>query len=204
MLNLSDHVLHPPWHAMPSDVGIDAELSDAGTQPLLFDDLEPRIKNEVLDHLCDDTTPCEWSEEAIVIVHWRLLMELDKLDDPETPLADKIDTLRWVFTSPQKDEVGFSFASCVRVVGNSPLSPTPFIGKVDIEEVRQMLCRRVGEWFRRTIAKYPQWVQDVILDNPDWIDQMLETDPQWLNKQVKKVSTSETIELFSPEQGAQT
>ena len=37
----------------------------------------------------------EWSESAVVQLHWVLLQELRKLTDPETPLEEKIETLDW-------------------------------------------------------------------------------------------------------------
>src|SRR5690242_20348953 len=43
------------------------------------------------------TTSVEWSEEDIVFLHWRLLQEVSHLADPEKPLEEKFDTLRWVF-----------------------------------------------------------------------------------------------------------
>ena len=39
----------------------------------------------------------EWSEDDIVLLHWRLLQEIRHLADPATPLEEKLDTLRWVF-----------------------------------------------------------------------------------------------------------
>ena len=73
--------------------------------------------------LDDDTSPVDWSEEDVVFLHWRLLQEVRHLADPETPLEEKFDTLRWVFTEREKDGAPFSFVSCLRVVGCSPLSP---------------------------------------------------------------------------------
>ena len=171
---------------------------DGHVQPVLFSDLDSSVQREVLKYLCDDSAPCEWSEEDVVLLHWRLLKELDKLDDPETPLAEKIDTLRWVFTSPEKDSANFSFANCVRVVGTSPLSPTPYFGKVDVEAVRDWIRHKARGWFRDTIARYPQWVQDQILDYPDWVDQRLDKNPQWLNEQVKKLAESAQLDMFQP------
>ena len=50
----------------------------------------------------DDRSPVEWSEEDIVLLHWRLLKEIGRLADPETPLEEKFDTLRWVFTERER------------------------------------------------------------------------------------------------------
>jgi hypothetical protein len=77
-----------------------------------------------------------------VLLHWRLLKEIGRLADPETPLEEKFDTLRWVFTERDKDRRPFSFVSCLRVVGCSPLSPLPYCGLVDAEEVRDVIRSR--------------------------------------------------------------
>ena len=90
----------------------------------------------------DDEEPVDWSEEDIVLLHWRLLQEVNRLADPATPLEEKFDTLRWVFTERSKDDRPFSFASCLRVVGCSPLSPIAYCGQVDAEEIRDRI--RVG------------------------------------------------------------
>jgi hypothetical protein len=69
----------------------------------------------------------EWSEEDIVFLHWRLLQEVSQLADPATPLEEKFDTLRWVFSEREKDGLPFSFVSCLRVV-LQPLSPIAYCG----------------------------------------------------------------------------
>ena len=58
----------------------------------------------------------EWSEDDIVLLHWRLLQEIRHLADPATPLEEKLDTLRWVFTEREKDGLPFSFVNCLREV----------------------------------------------------------------------------------------
>ena len=88
----------------------------------------------------DDASPVEWSEEDIVFLHWRLLQEISHLADPDKPLEEKFDTLRWIFTEREKDSQPFSFVSCLRVVGCSPLSPIAYCGLVDAQEVRDRLA----------------------------------------------------------------
>ena len=77
----------------------------------------------------DDDTVVEWSEEDIVFLHWRLLRQLSGLSDPETPLEEKLNVLRWVFSEHDKESRPFSFANCLRVVGCSPLSPAPHLDR---------------------------------------------------------------------------
>ena len=55
-----------------------------------------------------------------------------------------------------------SFASCLRVVGTSPLSPTPYFGAVQVEDVREWLRTNARKWLRATLARYPDWVQALV------------------------------------------
>ena len=59
-------------------------------------DLPPQAQRAVNAYMDDpgdaDEAP-EWTEEDVVHLHWRLLLELRRLPDPETPLEAKLDTL---------------------------------------------------------------------------------------------------------------
>ncbi len=139
--------------------------------------------------LDDDPSPVEWSEEDIVFLHWRLLQEVSQLADPATPLEEKFDTLRWVFTEREKEGRPFSFVSCLRVVGCSPLSPIAYCGLVDAEELRDLIRNSVKAWLSETLARYPDWVREAIAVNPAWIEARLAKNPQWINEQLKRMST---------------
>src|SRR5262245_10908354 len=78
-----------------------ALFKDLATEGPFFDD-EPRI---------------DWTDDAIVHLHFLLLDECEKLADPETPLEEKLDILRWIYTDPEKDDAPFSFANCLKVFG---------------------------------------------------------------------------------------
>ncbi|MGE4341155.1 MAG: hypothetical protein AB7E55_35190 [Pigmentiphaga sp.] len=136
----------------------------------------------------DEDQPIEWSEEDVVLLHWRLLREIGRLADPETPLEEKFDTLRWVFTERDKDLRPFSFVSCLRVVGCSPLSPLPYCGLVDAEEVRDFIRLAIPQWLRQTLSRYPSWVREAIVDHPDWVEARLARNPQWINEEVRRVA----------------
>ena len=157
-------------------------------QPVLFEDLAPEAKAAVLKYVFDDEAPVEWSEEDVVLLHWRLLQELADLGDPDTPLDEKIDTLRWVFTEPDCESLPFSFVNCLRVVGLSPLSPVPYVGSVDAEAVRSWIRHHVREWLTATLARYPSWAAEAVLENPCWIESRLAKNPQWINEEIKKHS----------------
>ncbi len=151
--------------------------------------------DNTIARLLDDDTPVEWNEEDVVFLHWRLLKEIDQLADPNTPLDEKFDILRWVFTETEKDSKPFSFASCLRVVGCSPLSPIAYCGLVDTEAVRDHIRNSLRVWFRRTLERYPIWVRDAVIHNPEWVEGRLAKNPQWINEQIKRMSV--TGDLFN-------
>ncbi len=150
--------------------------------------------DDAIAQLFDDT-PVEWNEEDVVFLHWRLLKEVDQLADPTAPLDEKFDILRWIFTEPEKDDQPFSFASCLRVVGCSPLSPITYCGLVDTEDIRDHIRNSLRLWFRATLERYPDWVRDAVIHNPQWIDARLAKNPQWINEQIKRMSA--TGDLFN-------
>lgn len=159
---------HPQFH-VPVDL-LDPDPRFDDTEAL---DLDARV---------------EWSEEDLVLLHWRLLREIQRLAEPDTPLEEKLDTLRWVFTERAKDGQPFSFVSCLRVVGCSPLSPLPYCGLVDAEEVRDRIRAAVQPWLRETLLRYPGWVREAVLDHPDWVAARLAANPQWLNEEVRRIA----------------
>lgn len=141
-----------------------------------------------VDALLDDDAAVEWSEEDLVFLHWRLLQEVGQLADPAAPLEEKLDTLRWVFTERDKDGQPFSFASCLRVVGCSPLSPIAYCGRIDADEVRESIRHHLKAWFDATLERYPAWVRDAVLHHPEWVEARLTKNPQWINEQIKRTS----------------
>lgn len=131
----------------------------------------------------------DWTEQDIVHLHWLLLKEVAELEDPATPLEEKLDTLGWIFTDREKDSVPFSFVNCLRVVGCSPLSPIAYCGLVDAEEIRQRIRRNVKAWLMATLERYPQWVQDAVVSNPEWVERHLAKNPQWINEQIRRYAS---------------
>lgn len=146
-------------------------------------------KLEGVDCADPDDASDDWTEEDIVFLHWRLLQEVSRLADPDTPLEEKFDTLRWVFTERDKDERPFSFVSCLRVVGCSPLSPIAYCGRVDAEDLRDHIRCSARRWLDQTLGRYPPWVREAIATNPAWIEAHLARNPQWINEQIKRVAT---------------
>lgn len=164
--------------------------------------LPPQTQDALKRMLADDDAPAtEWSEAAIVQLHWVLLAELKKLADPDTPLEEKIDTLDWAL-SPAGEHVPFSFAACVRVVGASPLSPIAYFGRVDVDELRDWIFVNARRWLRETLARYPQWAQELFYRDPHSAAARLTANPQWLNEQIRRheasmSSTSSQPDLFA-------
>lgn len=163
-------------------------MEKAGADRALHESDWPPALRVTADAEVDEPMP-EWSEEEIVFLHWRLLQELSNLADPATPLEDKLDTLRWVFTEREKDRVPFSFASCLRVVGCSPLSPIAYCGLVDAEEIRFHIHARVQAWLNASLQRYPAWVREAVIANPSWVERRLASNPQWINEQLKHMAT---------------
>lgn len=150
--------------------------------------IRPGTESTALPGTLDDDSAVEWDEEDIVFLHWRLLKEVSDLADPETPLEEKFDTLRWIFTEREKESQPFSFVNCLKVVGCSPLSPTPYFGRVDAEEIRDAIRSQVKTWLHATLDRYPPWVCDAVLHHPEWVESRLAKNPQWINEQIKKQS----------------
>jgi hypothetical protein len=163
-------------------------------------DLPPHAQAEATAQSADPAIQ-EWTEEDVVLLHWRLLLELKRLVDPETPLEEKLDTLSWALTDPALDDRPFSFANCLRVVGTSPLSPTPYFGLLQVDEIREWLSRSARGWIRATISRYPGWVQELVRQQPDWVARQLARNPQWINEQVKARSETPQADLFAPASG---
>lgn len=143
----------------------------------------------------DEPSQPDWSEEDIVFLHWRLLQEIKQLSDPATPLEDKFDTLRWVFTEREKEQQPFSFVNCLRVVGCSPLSPIAYCGLVDAQDIRDHIRRSLKSWLAASMARYPPWVREAIASQPQWVEARLAKNPQWINEQLKQMA--QEGDLFS-------
>jgi hypothetical protein len=136
--------------------------------------------------LLDDGPVEEFSEEEVVGLHWWLLRKVRLLEIPSTPLAEKFELVRWVFTDPVHDRQPFSFVNCLRVVACSPLSRLPYVGACDPEEVRDWIAAHLRRWFEASLACYPAWVRHAVMSNPEWVADHLAANPQWINEQMRR------------------
>lgn len=170
---------------------------DAPKNLLLFSDLSEEQVERLERYIDNDSEPLPaWEEGDIVKVCWYLLKYIAKLQDPETPLIEKIWTLNWIFTDCDKREAPFSFDFCVKVMSLSPLSHLPYIGDFPVDDLRDWIRNGVKRWMRESLERYPAWVQDLIRANPQRIVERLDVDPQYLNKQVRAFEASPTGQLF--------
>jgi hypothetical protein len=180
----------------------DFERVEQAHRKVQLNDLPPQTQQAVREFIDGSSTadvPSDtiaWTEEDIVLLHWGLLLELRRLADPDTPLEEKLDTLAWALTDPVLDARPFSMASCIRVVGTSPLSPTAYFGAASVEEIRDWIRSNAPRWLRVTLSRYPDWVQDHVRRHPDWVCRQLTRNPQWINEQVKLRETSLQQDLF--------
>lgn len=143
----------------------------------------------------DDDGPVEeFTEEEVVGLHWWLLEQVGLLKIASTPLGEKFEIVRWVFTDPERDTRPFSFVSCLRVVACSPLSCLPFIGSHDPEVVRDWIASRLRGWFEASLRLYPTWVHQAVLSNPVWVADRLARNPQWLNEEIRRHQGNDLFE----------
>jgi len=190
------HSWQPAATASPPDLdNRSAQKGVATNQSLIDDELDGPFGPDTASECGTDGATGqigggrdEWSEDDIVLLHWRLLQDVGNLADPATPLEDKLDTLRWVFTEREKDGLPFSFANCLRVVGCSPLSPIAYCGLVDAEEVRERIRHALKPWLHATLARYPAWVREAVARHPDWVQARLTRNAHWTNEQHKQMS----------------
>ena len=152
-------------------------------------------RGDALDDLLDDEPVDEFSEEEVVRLHWWLLQKVRLLAVDTTPLAEKFELVRWMFTDPEHDRMPFSFVSCLRVAACSPLSLLPFMGACNPEEIRDWIAARLRRWFDASLAAYPAWVRHAVVAHPDWAAAQLEANPQWINEQMRR--HHERSDLFS-------
>lgn len=177
-------VMVEPQDAQPKDLLLSTELSEKQAA---------RLESYIND---DSESPPDWEEGDIVKVCWYLLKHIEKLQDPETPIIEKIWTLNWIFTDPAKRDTAFSFDFCVKVMSLSPLSHLPYIGDFDVDDFRDAIRCRMKHWMRESLGRFPGWVQDLVRANPQCVVERLDGDPQYLNKQIRAHESSRTAHLF--------
>ena len=174
----------PPASKFPTHPGLRTGFETADQLALFAGQRVRTPQQSLLQASTSDLAP-DWTEADLVHLHWRLLEELRHLPEPEAPIEEKIDTLNWVFTDPDKESQPFSFARCVEVVGCSPFSPTAFFGRIDPDAIRDWIRAHVARWMRASLERYPSQIRDLIRADPAQCVRNLDRNPQWLNEQVR-------------------
>ncbi|WP_426078241.1 hypothetical protein [Janthinobacterium sp. PSPC3-1] len=141
--------------------------------------------DDMLLPLLDEEPEVFWDQKSIVELHWLLLKKIEGLSDPQTPLEEKFELLRWIFTDGAHDQMPFSFVNCLEVVSKSPLSPTAYFGTLSSDDVRDWIASNVKGWLQASFGRYPAWIQSEIIHHPDWVAHQLEKNPQWINQKIK-------------------
>jgi len=66
------------------------------------------------------------------------------------------------------------------------MSTYPYFGRLDVNDVRDLLRGYVRRWLRETLDRYPAWVREAISHNPQWASDRLSKNPQWINEQLRR------------------
>lgn len=191
----SDRPMHewpaiaPPTSALPR--------SRTPRQAIMVGLARTDFESDLEQHDLDEAdASAEWDDHDIVQLHWLLLAELRQLTRPETPLEEKLDTLAWALTEPERDQAPFSLANCLRVVGLSPISPTPYFGELDVDRVKSWIRHHARSWLNESIAQYPAPIQQLVQSRLSFVAGELERNPQWLNEQAKAFAQTTRADLF--------
>lgn len=119
-----------------------------------------------------------WTQEEIVILHGVLFDTcVEKLDDPETPLDEVLDCLRWIFSEPGKEAEPFSFVSTLRLYQ-----------RPHARFVREAIQAGLARYLEARLRRYPPWVAEAFWSDPDWFAEELERNPQWVNETLRRRS----------------
>jgi hypothetical protein len=119
-----------------------------------------------------------WTHEEVVMLHGILFDTcVEQLGDPETPLDEVIDCLRWIFSEPGKEAKAFSFATTLKLYQRAHAC--------NVREAIQVGLRR---YLSERLARYPAWVAEAFWSDPDRFATELERNSQWINERVRRVA----------------
>ena len=119
-----------------------------------------------------------WTLEEIVMLHGVLFDDcVAKLADPETPLDEVLDCLRWIFSERDKESAPFSFVSTLKLYQ-----------RPHARFVREAIQTGLARYLRARLTRYPPWVAEAFWSDPDWFAQELERNPQWVNETLRRHS----------------
>ena len=119
-----------------------------------------------------------WTHDEIVMLHGILFDTcVEKLADPETPLDEVLDCLRWIFSEPGKEAAPFSFASTLRLYQ-----------RPHARFVREAIQAGLARYLEARLTRDPPWVAEAFWSDPDWFAEELDRNPQWVNETLRRHS----------------
>jgi hypothetical protein len=119
-----------------------------------------------------------WTHEEVVMLHGILFDTcVEQLGDPETPLDEVIDCLRWIFSGPNREARAFSFATTLKLYQRAHAC-----------NVREAIQVGLKRYLSERLARYPAWVAEAFWSDPDRFAEELERNPQWINERVRRVA----------------
>ena len=119
-----------------------------------------------------------WTLEEIVMLHGVLFDDcVAKLADPETPLDEVLDCLRWIFSEPGREMAPFSFVSTLKLYQ-----------RPHARFVREAIHAGLARYLRARLTRYPPWVAEAFWSDPDWFAEELERNPQCVNETLRRHS----------------
>lgn len=160
-------------------------LATTAAQPALFDSEPAPLPATGLERASAEAEQSEqseegteWSDEEIVALHGMLFDTcVEKLNDPETPLDELIEWLRWIFSEPGTENLAFSFSNTLKLYRRPPA-----------REIRCEIQSGLRRYLTERLQRYPAWVAEAFWSDPDRFAGELERNPQWVNEGVRRHS----------------
>jgi hypothetical protein len=157
----------------------------AAAQPVLFERERTTSSNERGSDAADSGSVAEgteekiaWTQEELVMLHGILFDTcVDRLNDPETPLDEVVDCLRWIFSDRSKEAQPFSFSNTMRLYQ-----------RPHARYVREVVQTGLKGYMTVRLTRYPAWVSEAFWSDPDRFADELDRNPQWINEGVRRVT----------------
>ena len=154
-------------------------------QPTLFERERTTPSNGRASDAADEGSLAEgteeriaWTQEELVMLHGILFDTcVERLNDPETPLDEVVDCLRWIFSDRSKEAQPFSFSNTMRLYQ-----------RPHARYVREVLQTGLKGYLTERLTRYPAWVSEAFWSDPDRFADELERNPQWINERVRRLA----------------
>jgi hypothetical protein len=155
------------------------------TQPTLFERERTTPSNGRASDAAGECSLAEstedriaWTQDEVVMLHGILFDTcVERLNDPETPLDEVVDCLRWIFSDRSKEAQPFSFSNTMRLYQ-----------RPHARYVREVLQTGLKGYLTERLTRYPRWVAEAFWSDPDRFADELERNPQWINERVRRLA----------------